>query len=67
MTNDTYKIKKAREVIEKIKLELRQGKDYDRCEQEAQEPLAILNARGKEIAKQFGMKHRDLSFTSIMR
>lgn len=67
MTNNTYKIKKAKKDLERIKYELSIGKNYYKCEEEAKEPLAILNTRGREIAKQFKMKHRDLSFTSIMR
>ncbi len=67
MTKETYNIKRAKKELERIKHELSIGKDYNKCEEEANEYLAILNAHGRELAKKFGVKHRDLKFASIMR
>ena len=57
----------ARIKILEIKQKLLKGESYDICFIEAKEPLKILNAKAREIAKQYGMKHKDINFSSIMR
>lgn len=64
---DEKQVEQARMKIMEIKVKLQSGESYEKCFEEAKEPLKILNEKAREIAKQYGMKHKDISFTSIMR
>lgn len=41
--------------------------DYDTAKAEAAPVIAEMNARGAEIAKKYGMRHKPLTFGYLMR
>ena len=54
----------AKEVVARFKL----GQlTYDECREALIPVLERMNAKGREIAKRYGRKHRDFSATSMMR
>ena len=60
---DIYKAK-----INYIKGRLREGViDYDTAKAEAAPVIAEMNAKGAEIAKKYGMRHKPLTFGYLMR
>lgn len=60
-------IQKAYQTIEDIKIKLRRGASYDDCKVEAIEPLQIINLEGERIAKEYGKKHKKLTFQYLTR
>lgn len=40
---------------------------YDKAREEAEPVLKHMNERGKEIARQYGARHKPITFTGVMR
>jgi len=64
----TNKALENRRVINEIKTELDMGKiTYEQAKVKAAPVLAEINGIGRDLAKKYGIKHRDISFNEIMR
>ena len=56
------------EELRTIRLWLHTGAiSYDRARELAKPHLVAMNARGREIAKKCGTRHRPISFSAFMR
>lgn len=60
-------VQNAHQKIEDIKIMLRRGGDYNTLKALAEKPLATINAEGERIAKEYGQKHRKLTFQYLTR
>lgn len=60
-------VQKAHQTIEDIKVMLRRGGDYNTLKELAERPLAVINAEGERIAKEYGRKHKKLTFQYLTR
>ena len=60
-------IQKAYQTIEDIKIMLRRGGDYKTLKELAEKPLAVINAEGERIAKEYGKKFNKLTFQYLTR
>ena len=67
----TILLKEARmskEQLDAIRHRLKIGElTYDKARLLAEEPLKIMNTYMKQRAKDFGIKHRSISFTGFIR
>ena len=58
----------ARDRLSEIHYLLKVGEiDRDTAEDMAKEPLRVLNEQMEKISKEFGKRHRKVTFTSFMR
>ncbi len=58
----------SKEQLDAIRHRLKIGElTYDKARLLAEEPLKIMNTYMKQRAKDFGIKHRSISFTGFIR
>lgn len=57
----------ARQKVEMIRFHLNTGMKYNTAQKLAQPYIDIMNRKAREIAKQFCKKHRDFTFSQLMR
>lgn len=59
---------KIRELVETTRYRLKTGQiSYDEARALLAPTIQHMNARGREIAQEYGVKFRAVSFTSLMR
>lgn len=64
----TQEAKENREVIKSIASDLRFGKiTYEEAQAKAKPYIDRMNKRGEELAKEYGMKYKPLTFKYLMR
>ena len=53
--------------IKDIRARMLSGMDIDLAEKEAQPYIDEMNKKGKEIARKYGMRHKNFTFGYLMR
>lgn len=68
MKQPNTKVMEARAEIEQTRHALNSGIiTYEEAKRAAQEPIATLNERAREIAKEHGVRFQPLTFVGLMR